>query len=79
MGYAWLSHSTKEHDLQEFPEFANFVENGLMQRTTTEDEEEQEEIYGNDGSILDENKKGAMTEDMVKTIVTMVAANVMTE
>eukprot|EP00972_Heterocapsa_arctica_P001234 180663-Heterocapsa_arctica.AAC.1 len=64
MGYAWLCHSKKDRDQQEFPEFANFLENGLLQRTTTEDEEEQEEMDGNDGNILDENKKGAMTEDM---------------
>eukprot|EP00972_Heterocapsa_arctica_P044708 6596806-Heterocapsa_arctica.AAC.1 len=71
MGYAWRSHSKKEHDLKEFPEFANFLENGLMQRMTTKDEEEQEETEGKDGDILEENKKGVMTEDMVNTIVTM--------
>eukprot|EP00972_Heterocapsa_arctica_P042284 6232667-Heterocapsa_arctica.AAC.1 len=44
--------------------FANFLENGLMQRMVTEDEEEQEETEGKDGSSLDENKNSVMTEEM---------------
>eukprot|EP00972_Heterocapsa_arctica_P017630 2607524-Heterocapsa_arctica.AAC.1 len=43
MGYSWLSHGKKEHDLQEFPEFANYLDNVFMERMVTEDEEEQEE------------------------------------
>eukprot|EP00972_Heterocapsa_arctica_P106640 15707212-Heterocapsa_arctica.AAC.1 len=79
MGYSWLSQYRKEHEFKEFIEIANYLENGLMQRMVAEDEEEQEEMEGKEGGSTDESNKFMMTEEAVKIMVTMVAADMMTK
>eukprot|EP00972_Heterocapsa_arctica_P001911 273536-Heterocapsa_arctica.AAC.1 len=79
MGYSFIYHDKKEQGLKDFPELANFLENGLMKRLVEEDEEEEEEADANAVAAHDGNKFGAMTEDMVKNIVNIVGQNVTTE